>query len=304
MPRLKGCNPSPRRLLARANNMAKYVMALPPPPVEFDATKGFDAFRMFGNDQYGDCTEAENGNAICGLTAASRGLPIYISDQTIEKTYFAQTGGSDSGLDIGSNLDYENVHGLRDSCGGIHKPGPHGSIDATNLAEFAVACYYFGRLKLGIATPPMFMNSNDGDVVDWPIGRNPGGMDHCVLVCGRKIMNGSPHWKLITWGGVRWVNDGFIVECCGNVGEAWAVYNCPDRLKPDGRTIEGFREQDLLDDWEVFNGRTPKPRPAPSPDPDGLPRVAAEIARRAIALGPDDERVQTWVGWSLGWLPK
>ena len=310
MPRLRGCNPSPPRLLARANNMVKYVAALAPPPAEFDSTVGFSAFQMFLNDEYGDCTEAENGNAICGLTAASRGAPVYIGNSEIRKNYLAQSP-NDSGIDIATNLAYEDRHGLVDENGRVHQPGPYGTVDASNIAEFATASYYFGRLKLGIATPSQFYNAANNGVVDWPAGHYGGQMDHCVLCTGRQLVNGKPHWKIVTWGGICWVNDAFIVECCGKVGEAWAVYNCPDRLKPEGVTIEGFREADLLYDWAIFKGLPLPPQPTPPPvPPDPSPDFCAALKARALAVldrackcSPDDPRINIALPWLEGYFP-
>jgi len=251
--RMKGCNPSHPGTLLRAMFVPAQLAALPPPPSEYDAHNGFDGYRMFLNDTYGDCVVAEFANAITGLTFATLGSPTDIKDSDVKANYFAQTGGRDNGLDLASALDYWNKHGLIDAEGKLHKPDVYGGVDPQNIAEFDTANYYCDGLDIAIATPGSFMNSEDGDVVDWTSSRSPGPITHCVGISGK---NGDGNYKLITWAGIRWATPRWVVACCS---EAWARPLMSDRLCPNGVTLEGFDITELRRQFAVFQG---KPIPA------------------------------------------
>ena len=248
--RMKGCNPSHPGVLMRAMFVPAHLAALPPPPDEYDADGGCNQYRMFLNDTYGDCVVAEFANTILGLTYATHGTPTNIKDSDVKSNYFAQTGGRDIGLDLASALDYWNKHGLVDANGTLHKPDVYGGVDPNNIEEFNTACYYCDGLDIAISTPSSFMNSDDGDVVDWK-GGNPGGIDHCVRISGRRKSDGC--FKLITWGGIRWATERWILAC---TGEAWATPLIGDRLTPGGVTLEGFDVVELRRQFAVFQGKS------------------------------------------------
>jgi hypothetical protein len=246
--RMKGCNPSPAGKLMRAMFVPTSLANLPPPPPDYDAHNGCNKYRYFLNNSLGDCVVAQYANAITGLTFATLGTPTNINDSDVRSNYFAQTGGRDSGLDLASALDYWNQHGLVDANGKLHKPDIYGGVDPQNIEEFDMANYYCDGLDIAIATPSSFMNSNDGDTLDWT-GGNPGGIDHCVGISGRRA---DGCFKLITWGGIRWVTPNWIKAC---TGEAWATPLTADRLTTNLRTVEGFDVAELKRQFAVFQGK-------------------------------------------------
>lgn len=248
--RMKGCRPSPSGVLMRALFVPTHLANLPPPPAEYDAHNGCDAYRMFLNDTYGDCVVAEFANAITGLTFATLGSPTDINDSDVKNNYFSQTGGRDVGLNLAEALDYWNKYGLIDAAGKLHKPDVYGGVDPENSEEFDLANFYCDGLDIAISTPSSFMNSEDGDVVDWNSRSSPGPIDHCVSISGK---NADENYKLITWGGIRWATPRWIVACCG---EAWARPLMSDRLCPNGKTIEGFDVDELQRQFAVFQGKS------------------------------------------------
>ena len=246
--RMKGCNPSSPGKLMRAVYIPAHLADLPPPPSIYDAHNGFAGYQMFGNSTYGDCVVARFCNSILGLTFAADGAPCTITEKNATDNYFAQTGGADSGLNLADALDYWNQNGLRDAAGKLHKPDVYGGVDPQDIDGFNTACYYCDGLDIAISTPRSFMNSNDGDTLDWTGGR-PGPVDHCVGIAGRRA---DGCWKLITWGGIRWVTDTWISAC---TGEAWATPLTTDRLTPGGVTVEGFDLQELQRQFAVFQNK-------------------------------------------------
>ena len=246
--RMKGCHPSDPIVHARAMFLAPHLADLPPPPKEYDCYKGFRSFKMFLNDQLGDCVVARFCNSILGLSYATTGAAVTINDSDVRANYFAQTGGSDSGLNLADALSYWNQNGLIDAAGALHKPGVYGSIP-NDLGIFDVANYYFQGLDIAIATPRSFMQSNDGDVVDWNSHMSPGGIDHCVGI-GEKNADGN--YELITWAGVRWATPRFVTAC---VGERWATPLTMDRLAPNGESIDGFDLAELQRQFAIFQGK-------------------------------------------------
>jgi hypothetical protein len=247
--RMKGCLPSRPGQLARSVFIPAHLANLPPPPASYDAHNGFDSYRMFLNDTYGDCVVAQFANAITGLTFATLGKPTNILDSDIKANYFAQTGGRDTGLNLTDALDYWNQYGLRDATGKLHKPDIYGGVDPQDIDGFNLACYYCDGLDIAISCPRSFDDSEDGDVVDWTSKSSPGPIDHCVGISGR---NDDGNFKLITWGGIRWATPRFIVGC---VGEAHAIPLIGDRLKPEGVTLEGFDLTELKRQFAVYQNK-------------------------------------------------
>ena len=246
--RMKGCRPSPAGKLLRALFIPAHLANLPPPPKSYDAHNGCTAYRMFLNDSLGICVVAEFANTITGLTYATLGKPTDINDSDVRENYFNQTGGRDNGLDLASALDYWNRYGLVDADGKLHKPDVYGGVDPQDIDGFDLANYYCDGLDIAISTPSSFMNSDNGDTLDWSGGR-PGPIDHCVAISGKRE---DGCFKLITWGGIRWVTPRWIEAC---TGEAWARPLMLDRLCPNGVTLEGFDMLELNRQFAVFQGK-------------------------------------------------
>ena len=191
---------------------------------------------------------ARFANATLGLTFAATGTAVSFNDSDIKENYFAQTGGWDAGLPLDKALAYWNQSGLKDSTGKLHKPGIYGGVDPRIPEHVDYAAYYFQGLDAAISTPRSFMNSGDGDVVDWNSASSPGPVDHCVGLGG---LNADGNRELITWGGIRWATPRFIDAC---VGELWAAPKDNDRLRPDGKTIDGWDQDELDRQWAIFAG--------------------------------------------------
>ena len=118
----------PPRIDPRTLQFRKYLTAaLPPLPASQNwgaAVPVVPGWGMDGNDTYGDCTIAAWAHADL-LWTANANPPAWQPDvATIESTYFALTGGADTGLDMLTVLKFAQSTGM-----GGHKIGAFAQID-------------------------------------------------------------------------------------------------------------------------------------------------------------------------------
>jgi hypothetical protein len=299
--RLKGARLSNHLFALAAPSISRRIKALPPPPAVFDGSKGFDAFKMGLNDTLGDCVVAEDANFVAAMTFAAAGSPTYIPDDNIRSTYFTETDGSDSGLDLGTDLQYQSQHGLLDAKGHAHPCGIFASVSPQDWDAFVKALYYFKSLKLAVSTPDNFMNASPGCVVDATGYMGP--VDHCIGAYGR---DAHGNITVASWAMRFAVTPAFIAAGCG---EAWVRPADPDLVNPaTGKTYDGYTLADLQSEFADFSGGNPPPSPAPdppappppdpgpTPDPGPQPRPT----RRAIVVARRMEEVyrlghEAWV---------
>jgi hypothetical protein len=242
MSRMRGCRPSQPETLLTGIRRTRHVLALPPPPEEFDATGEIDHFDMLGNDKYGDCVFAEEAS-YKRCVRLDTGLPDFrISAETCVKDYLVFTGGQDNGAEIHAALDWFEHVGLIDDNRTHHLIGPHGALNCRHMIELQHGISLFRGVKIAVAA----------DVLDRHVGRENGWLcdrrgrgpiDHCVgllgygsvayclQVCGH-TGNITPRWHhlpgfvLYTWGTIGVITWPSLLSI---IGEAWVRVTDPDR---------------------------------------------------------------------------
>ena len=282
--RLKGARLSNHLFALAAPSISRRIKALPPPPAVFDGSKGFDAFKMGLNDTLGDCVVAEDANFVAAMSYAASGSPTYIPDDNIRSAYFTETGGSDSGLDLGTDLAWQANSGLVDAEGHAHPCGLFAAVNPQDWDAFLKALYYFKSLKLAVSTPGNFMNASPGCAVDAAGYMGP--VDHCIGAYGRDARGNV---TVASWGMRFAVTPAFIAAGCG---EAWVRPTDPDLVNPaTGKTYDGYTLADLQSEYQEFASGPMPPNPAPVPPPPPAPPAPPDPGpqprptRRAIAIG-------------------
>ena len=246
--RFLGCNPTEPEHLKRAMFAGPHIADLPPEPDEFDSWADFQAASIYTNGSEGSCVECEDANWRVAINHVA-GKVITFSDETVHQDYRTQSGGRDSGLDLGSCLDWHARNAVVDTAGGKHLGGPHGSLDTSDAATLSKACYYFRGLKIAVAAGQI-MQTSPGDIIT---GLRPSNrIDHCIAALSRKLIQGKRFWECETWGYYLYLDEPSFL---GILGEAWLRSSDPDRFLPNGRTVEGWDEAEILRQYNVFQGQ-------------------------------------------------
>jgi hypothetical protein len=130
------------------------VTVLPPPPSTFDAQAKFSVVdtNMFLNDVYGDCVLAAAYHFLVVMEKWETGQILTPTDTEIKNTYFALTGGSDSGLVILDFLNYFRQSGIPIRSK-LYKIKAFVTVDWTDKLEFTDCVYYLYNVFCGIELP-------------------------------------------------------------------------------------------------------------------------------------------------------
>jgi hypothetical protein len=195
------------------------------PPSNFDYDKHRAPFpwRMWGNDNLGDCVLADQMNQLLRLERAETRHTLLTSDQDVISTYLAMTGGQDTGLVM---LDTYNwwrnqgwsVHGKNYKIDGF------GQLHPDDGRQLRLACYLLHGVSFGFALPlTAQQGTNEGvwDVVSGP-GAEPGSWGGHAVYAKRFDRE---NFYVITWGREVRVTNAFIAAYCD---EAWAVVDSLD----------------------------------------------------------------------------
>ncbi len=293
-----GCRSTPRNRLAKAHWVFQHARALPPPLPDFDATGGVKDWDMYGNDQYGVCTTAEEGNYKKCIGPATDAPEVKIPTQNLIS--WARNHGFLNGADLDEVLNAMERDGLPDAAGVVHRNGNHGTIDWTDKTEFQWAVQYFKGIKIAVGAAQLLRVVGDGN--GWLLDRayEDQSANHCVgiygygtveflsKICGLSSPPGNVDPKafavlLYTWetiGIVTWPS--FLAL----TSEAWVRITDPDR---GDRAIW---DPLAATDYEAITNETPHPPEPPNPDPNPepdpgpgpRPRPRPRPTRRAIAL--------------------
>lgn len=204
-----GCLPA--RLPFGLSTLGTYATGkLPKPPASVDAPSNV-VWGMDDNDTIGDCTIAGVDHLIAAWDADYNELDSRPTDTTIQSTYFALTGGQDTGLNEADVLKAWQTTGLfNNKIAGYAPVHPH------NLVEIHQAIAFYGGSYFGIACPASAQEQFQAGqpwtyVKDSPI---EGG--HCIVGVG---FDASGVY-CVTWGGLALVTYPFLAHY---MSESWCV---------------------------------------------------------------------------------
>jgi hypothetical protein len=220
MPRLRGAFPSPRHRLASAMPH----VATAPAPAQFLWKPA--QLSIWGNDQYGDCTVAEEAFA----KGAQPG--VFIPDDVV--IAWARANGAIDGDTLIDVLDKMQSGGFA-LDGKSYDDGAPLSVDWTNAAALQAAIAQ-GPVKIGVAADQLQNVVPDPPTNGWvAIGfTQDQNLDHCVSLCGYgsiawladqlgvtipdTIDNTVSAYALFTWNSIGIIDVPSLLAICG---EAW-----------------------------------------------------------------------------------
>ena len=201
----------------RTLQLARYMKALPPPPVAVDWTKGITDFGMMLNDQLGDCTIAGCAHAV-QIWTANLGTEVTLPDATVQQFYEEWDGynPADPSTDQGG-VELDVLNAWRQGGFAGHQLTAFADPHPVDLLTVRQSISLFGGVYIGLSLPVTAQNQPVWDAVADPDSdpdAAPGSWGgHCVFV-PKYDENG---FTCITWGGLQQMTLVFWEEYCDEV---------------------------------------------------------------------------------------
>lgn len=247
-------------------------------PASVDYYSQLQNIGMLGNDNWGDCVEAENGHIVEQQTQVGQGTEVVVTEAQALAMYSAITGfdpnagppgqnPTDNGTEIQAGLNY-----LRKTGVAGHVIAAFAQLDPSNMNDVKLAVSEFGMVDIGLAFPASAMDQfNAGQPWDVVQGSQIEG-GHCVGVAGYD----DQYLYVYTWGAVQKMTYAFWnTYVAGNGGEAWAVISQDWVNKASGKDVEGVDLASFGAQFAALTGQAnPFPAPAPAPTPVPVPPPA------------------------------
>jgi hypothetical protein len=244
-----------------------------------------------GNENAGDCVQAEDAHYIAVITGNANGLYAYTKEQTLAD-YSAITGfnpadpNTDQGTDPIANMNYRVQKGYADGS----KDLGYLRVDTTNKTEVQFALWAFGNLKIWLALPDSYINPFPSNGAVWGVGTPDFSNGHCIGTCSAN----SPRIVGVNCDGVQVVTWGLILTMTWSALAALCTPaqggGCATRVNKDwlisgiSKTPSGFAWDDLIQDFDTMGGSIPIPVAPPTP-PVVTPPVATTPPTLAQAQG-------------------
>jgi hypothetical protein len=252
--------------VAAAPPFQKYALGtLPPPPASVDYTSlaATALSQMYGNDQYGDCVEAEFGHTV-GVWTANAGDEAVYTEAQVLANYSAITGfvvgdpNTDNGTDEVSAMNYWVKSGMP-GPGGTHAVMGYLSLDATNQVEVQQALYLFENCLFGVELPEKWISPfPSASGFTWDLagppdlnnGHAPGGFGYSST--GVKIST----WGMLgtmTWRAVEYY------AAAAQYGTLFTMISEDALARATGRAPNGLDWAQLVVDFDAAGGNLPIP---------------------------------------------
>jgi len=232
-----------------------------------------------GNDNYGDCVEAEDAHYLAVLTGNANTLFAYTDAQTLAD-YSAITGfnpsdpSTDQGTDPVADLNYRVTHGYADGS----KDAGWALVDATSRPEVQYALAEFGNLKMWFGIPDSIVagisSLQDGFVWDVSAGAADQNNGHCIGSCGYNptailaVSATAQGLLVMTWGMLGLITWAAVAAWFVPAqGGGMAVRVSMDWInKKSGTAPSGLDVSALITAFNTyFGGSLPVPAPTPTP---------------------------------------
>ncbi len=247
-----------------------------------------------GNDQYGDCVEAEDAHYVGVVTGNANSLYSYKPAQALAD-YSAITGfnqndpSTDQGTDPTVDLNYRVATGYADGS----KDAGYALVDATNQNEVAYAIAEFGNLKMWFGIPDSIVNnipSQSGFVWDVSAGAPDQNNGHCIGAAGFNVTKiqavgvTAQGILVMTWGMLGIITWAAVAAWFSSVaGGGLAVRVTTDWInKQSGVAPSGLNLAALLTAFDTYFGGNlpiPAPTPGPTPSPSPTPSTVVTLAQ-------------------------
>ena len=199
----------------RTLKLASYFTAsVKSPPAS--AHWGYDVvFGMDGNDQYGDCVEAEADHQFA-LWAKHTGKTYKSTRADVLNSYSKITGFNplDPSTDQGTDMLTANKYWVSTGLCGVTVDA-FATVNPMNDFEVQTSVAFYGGLDIGVQLPLSAQNqtfNGPWTVTTGPDARPGSWGGHCVLITGYSI-NRRLLW-VATWGGIQAMTWDFFHTYC------------------------------------------------------------------------------------------
>jgi hypothetical protein len=250
-----------------------------------------------GNNQCGDCVEAEEAHFLAVVTSNAKTLFAYVTGMVLAM-YSAITGydatkgapGSNP-TDVGTNpldaLDWFTKNAYEDGSTNLG----YVLVDATNKLEIMQALAWFGNLKIWLCLPDAYVSpfpAKNGFV--WDVAPPNAQQGHCIGAYGYVSQGDAPEAVKVlganalgliiaTWGLIGTMTWAAVAALCiPEVGGGMATRLSRDWIEANGATPFGetadqveaaFRAMGGSDDFAPQAVIGPQGTPQPAPGPTG-----------------------------------
>lgn len=172
-------------------------------------------FGMDGNDEYGDCVEAEYDHQV-DVWAVHTGKPYKNARAASLNAYTDITGFNplDPNSDQGTNMLDAQKYWVKTGMYGV-KADAYASVNPTNDFEVQTSVAYYASLSIGLQLPISAQNQTGNGpwtVVTGPDAKPGSWGGHCVLITGYNVARGM-FW-VATWGTLQAMTWDFFHTYC------------------------------------------------------------------------------------------
>lgn len=268
-------------------------------PASVDYYSQLPNIGMLGNDDWGDCVEAENGHIVEQQTYLGSGSSaeyVVSTDQALA-AYSRITGFDPNAGPPGENptdqgtMIQDGLNDLRKTGFGGHGIAAFAQLDPSDMSDVQLAVAEFGMVDIGFAFPASAMDQfNNGQPWDVVAG-SPIEGGHCVGVAGYD----ADYLYVFTWGAVQKMTYAFWNEyVVNNGGEAWAVISEDWASAATGKDPEGVDKYTFGAQFAALTGQAnpfpaPDPTPVPAPPAPPAPVPSPPAPSPAPALDPAEQ---------------
>lgn len=253
-------DPARDLVLDKHLDTSKKAIAALPATFGWNQVKGVN-WKMFLNDQLGDCTAAGVAHAVMLERKVTTGKTPVITNNQV-RTFYSATSGyvpGDESTDNGAyEVDVLNAWQTDGFAG--HKITAHGVIDWHDTAAVKQAIATLGFVYIGLQMPKAWLTGP----ATWGVPKTKAASEieggHCVILIG---WDTTGFW-LVSWGQVYKITYAAFTKYCdevhGVVSDDWVAKN---GISPTGLNLAGL----LTDLAELDNGLPPSSAAATAADP-------------------------------------
>jgi YD repeat-containing protein len=194
-------------------------------------------FPMFDNDRLGCCVMSGRAHQTLRFEYQEQRRLITITDSEVEKEYFKETGGYDSGLVVSQSLKKWRTTGWT-AAGNNYKIKAYSRLDLYNRSQIKAGMYSDLGVGIGFDVPQSAITQfNAGE--PWTVVNNDGGSvgGHYVYC----VAYDSTGITCVTWGQRQFMSWEFWDKY---TDEAWAIIDAKDT-----RHNHGIINFDVIDEF-------------------------------------------------------
>lgn len=191
--------------------LAVYANGRLPAPPATASVPAVARWGMMDNDRLGCCTVSGVGHAIIAWNEEVSQADMVPTDDQVESTYFALTGGADAGCVEADVLRHWHTKGLFG-----HTIAGYAPVETHDFVGLQQAIAFYGAAYLGVALPESAQEQFQSGAAWTVVPGSPIEGGHCILAVGYN----HEYVQCVTWGGVVNVAYPWLAHY---LTETWAI---------------------------------------------------------------------------------